>query len=598
LNDIRKAALSTGSKTIYGSYGWRSAVSSRLGPKTVYLGSPSVRLPRPLEGQLSIVKNAPDELQKVMHLIRTLPFIHIRRQMGNNKEYNPICNLYVSTADAKNYRLAYMWAHTMREVDNKAPGPEFTMIHIPEEHQMRQQVLSLPEHNLNICLGSDYMGEDKKGFLRQAMWYADEHNMLGLHSGTKVVKVWDEREQRIKKYGVFMFGLTATGKSTWSCHQLGLDVKKGEGTWVSQDDIVFLKRDGSAYGSEVGFFVKTDAVKELQEAMYNALIDKTALYENVMIKANGEVDFMDEQLCANGRAVINPSKLNVEREGKMVNIMADSIDLANLDELDGLAFAFITRRNSIMSFAQRLTPEQGVMAYLWGESTHSFATQPAKAGESVRIVGTDDFIIGSEARKVNRFCDIVMSLVDKYPGKVHFLQYNTGGVGEIIDEKVVDGVKQKKLIRKVMRVPINLMAALQKGDLRGTNKYEMSILGTKKVVGCENFDLNQYEPHVLYNQEQIDFFLQDLVAGRRKFTEAIAVDGLDPKIKAWAEESYKIAPKKKSSVSVPDSLPELPKDKEKEMDKKLAGEWPAEFSITLPDSSKLRPPKMVSSRFK
>jgi hypothetical protein len=48
-----------------------------------------------------------------------------------------------------------------------------------------------------------------------------------------------------------------------------------------------------------------------------------------------------------------------------------------------------------MPFAQRLTPEQGVMAYLWGESTHSFATVPAKAGESVRIVGMDDFIIGA-----------------------------------------------------------------------------------------------------------------------------------------------------------------------------------------------------------
>jgi len=328
------------------------------------------------------------------------------------------------------------------------------------------------------------------------------------------------------------------------------------------------------------------------------LIDKTALYENVMINDRGEVDFMDEELCPNGRAVIQPSKLNVEREGRMVNIMADSINLPNLDEMDGLAFAFITRRNTIMPFAQRLTPEQGVLAYLWGESTHSFATVPAKAGESVRIVGTDDYIIGSEARKINRFREIVMSLVDKYPGKVHFFQYNTGGVGEIIEEKEVGGVKQKKELRKVTRVPINLMAALQKGDLRGTNKYEMSILGTEKVIGCENFDLHQYEPQVLYDQEQIDYYLQDLVAGRRKFTESIAVDGLDAKIKGWAEESFKIAPKKKSTVSVPDTLLELKEEKEKEDAKKAAGEWPAEFAITLPDSSKLRPPRMVSSRFK
>ena len=38
---------------------------------------------------------------------------------------------------------------------------------------------------------------------------------------------------------------------------------------------------------------------------------------------------------------------------------------------------------------------QAVLAYLWGESSHSFATQPAKAGESVRTVGTDPFIVGT-----------------------------------------------------------------------------------------------------------------------------------------------------------------------------------------------------------
>jgi phosphoenolpyruvate carboxykinase (ATP) len=426
------------------------------------------------------------------------------------------------------------------------------------------------------------------------MWWADEHGMLGLHAGTKIVKVLDAKENKLKKYGVFMFGLTATGKSTWSCHQLDLDGKKGEGTWVAQDDIVFLRNDGSAYGSEVGFFVKTDVDKALQEAMYNALTDKSALLENVMIDAKGNVDFLDENLCANGRAVIDPAKLNVSREGKMVNIMADSIDLPNLDELDGLVFAFITRRNSIMSFAQRLTPEQGVLAYLWGESTHSFATRPEKAGESVRIVGTDDFIVGSTARKVNRFCNIVMSLLEKYPGKVHFYQYNTGGVGEIIEMKEVGGAKQKTLVRKVTRVPINLMAAIQRGDLRGSNVYEKGILGTERIVKCDNWDLEQYEPHKLYNQEQIDFYLQDLVDGRRKFTEEVTEEGLDPKIKSWAEKSFEIAPKQKVRVSMPEEIPPSVEEKEK----KAAAEWPAEFEITLPDTMKIRPPRMIKSRFK
>ena len=264
LKKLRKPSIQTGTRTKFGSYGWRSAISSRIAPRTVYLGSPDVRLPRLTDLHKNIIENAPDELHKVLHLLRTLPFVHLRRQMGNNDEFNPVCNLYVSVADPKNYRIAYMWGNTMRKPD-KTAGPEFIMIHIPEEHQLRQQVLALPEYNLNIALGTDYMGEDKKGFLRQAMWYADEHDMLGLHAGTKLVYIRNAKDGKIKRYGVFLFGLTATGKSTWSCHQLGLDHKRGERTEAVQDDIVFLRRDGSAYGSESGFFVKTDVEKDLQE---------------------------------------------------------------------------------------------------------------------------------------------------------------------------------------------------------------------------------------------------------------------------------------------------------------------------------------------
>ena len=577
LDDLKKPALETGTKTKFGSYGWRSAMSSRLGGKSVYLGSKNVWLPNPTDVQKNIIENTPEQLHKVLYYMRTLPFVHLRRQMGDNKEFNPICNLYMSVADPKNYRIAYMWGNTMFK-PGKRPGPEFIMIHIPEEHQIRQQVLAIPELNLNICLGSDYMGEDKKGFLRQAMWWADEHNMLGLHSGTKTVYVRDVKTNKIKVYGVFLFGLTATGKSTWSCHQLGLDHKQGERTEATQDDIVFLRQDGSAYGSEANFFVKTDVDKNLQEAMYYSLIDKTALYENVMIDSAGNPDFLDERLCANGRAVIRKDRLRIQRGRRLVPIESKTINLPSLEDLDGLIFAFITRRNTIMPFAQRLTPEQGVMAYLWGESTHSFATVPAKAGESVRIVGTDDFIIGSEARKVNRFYNIIMNLVNKYPGKVQFYQYNTGGVGEILNEYMEGSVKKKQLVRKVTRVPIDLMAAIQRGDLRGSNKYQTGIFGTEEVVGCEGWNLDQYNAFNLYSRDQIDKYLSDIVDGRRKFTERIANQGLTPEITKFAEESFRIS---RSSEPKKVFMPDKTKTEE------------AEISVPKSWVSKVRPPRPV-----
>jgi phosphoenolpyruvate carboxykinase (ATP) len=533
MRTLKKKAYKTAVITANGSPLWFSAISSRIAAKTVYLGNgPEIVLPRPSPEQLAIVEKAPDQLHKVLQLVRTMPFVHIRRQMGDNGEFNPICNLYVCVADYKMYRLAYAWACTMGEVERKRPGPEFTMIDIPQEHQLRMQVLVLPEHDINIALGTDYTGECKKGFLRQGMFRADQRGMLGLHAGTKIVKARDRASGKVRTYAVFMFGLTATGKSTWSCHQLGLDPGAGEGTWVSQDDIVWLRRDGSSYGTEQNYYVKTDVTLQMQEAMYRALAHKSALLENVMINGKGEIDFTDERLGENGRGVLDRTQLKVLRNGAMVSICADSINTPSLEEVDGIVFAFITRRNTIMPFAQRLTPAQGVLAYLWGESTHSFATVPAKAGESVRIVGMDDFIIGGQGRKVNAFHDIVMDLVARYPGKVHFFQYNTGGMGEIIDIDKATG--KKKLVRKVQRVPIDLMAALQRGDLRGSNEYARGRLGTEYVVRCEGVDLSAYDAAGFYSEAQIEAYVADLVDGRRKFTEEIAEQGLRKDIRELA----------------------------------------------------------------
>ncbi len=552
LEDLREPAIRTGTRTKYGSYGWRSAVSSRIAPKTVYLGSEEVRLPKLTDVQRSIVAKAPEELHKVLHLIRTLPFVHLRRQMGDNESYNPVCNLYVSVEDQKNYRIAYMWGNTMFK-PGKRPGPEFTMIHIPEEHALRQQVLALPELGINIALGTDYMGEDKKGFLRQAMWSADKLGMLGLHSGTKTVTV-KAVDGSLKTYGVFMFGLTATGKSTWSTHSLGLDYEAGEGTAVIQDDIVFLRRDGSALGSEDGFFVKTDVDRELQEALYNALTHRSALFENVMIDADGNVDFTDETLCANGRAVMQRSELKIKVGRKLRRISSKSVNLPPLDELDGVVFAFITRRNTIMPFSQELTPEQGVLAYLWGESTHSYASQPLKAGESVRMVGTDPFIVGSRGAKVNKFYDIVMDLVARYPDKVRFMQYNTGGIGEIIETYEEGGVKKKREVRKVKRVPLDIMAAIQRGDLKGTNTYEPGIFGTGSVVAAEGRSLDEFDPRNYYSQQEIDEYLTAIVEGREKYTAEIAEEGLREEVLRAAERSFEIAPRRRDRVAVPPAV--------------------------------------------
>jgi phosphoenolpyruvate carboxykinase (ATP) len=599
---LRKHAVEHGYKLANGGYRWSSAVSSRMAQKTVMLGSEPVQLPRLNDAQVKIINDAPDELHKVLHCLRTMPFVHIRRQMGDNAEFNPVCDMYTSVADPKNIRIAYCWANTMRDYRKRSPGPNFTMIHIPDEHSLRMQVLSLPEHNLNLALGTDYTGEQKKGMLRQGMYRADLAGMLGLHAGTKLVVARDARDGKLKKYAVFMFGLTATGKSTWSCHDLHMDWRDGEETFVVQDDIVFLKRDGSSYGSEQNFYVKTDCRKELQEAMYWALTDKSALLENVMINAAGEPDFLDERLGENGRAVVFRNKLRVDRGGKLKGIAYESINTPSLEELDGIVFAFITRRNTMMAFGHELTPEQGVLAYLFGESTHSFATRPELAGESTRIVGMDDFIVGPQGRKVNTFYDIVMDLCARYPGKVRFFQYNTGGMGEIIKVENVGGKPVRKLIRKVDRVPLNLMAALQRGHLRGTNKHQKGLFGTSEVVECVGADVKAMNPRNFYSQAEIEEYLRDIIEGRRRHVEQITKEGLRPEIVKLAEQSFEECGgggAKKAQVAIPADVTNPPEAKKREM--------PAEERVVLPPSPAAspwltswepRPPRSSGSRWK
>jgi phosphoenolpyruvate carboxykinase (ATP) len=150
------------------------------------------------------------------------------------------------------------------------------------------------------------------------------------------------------------------------------------------------------------------------------------------------------------------------------------------------------------------------------------------------------FIVGPRAKKINRFYEIIMTLVSNYPEKLKFMQYNTGGLGEIIETHEENGQKKKRLVRKVSRVPINLMAQIQRGDLRETNHYERGLLGTKEIRLCEGKSLDEYALRNFYTEEQIQHYIKDLVAGRRKFTEEVSSEGLREEILYATERSFRI----------------------------------------------------------
>jgi phosphoenolpyruvate carboxykinase (ATP) len=130
----------------------------------------------------------------------------------------------------------------------------------------------------------------------------------GLHAGSKLITARTP-DGKLKRYGVLLLGLTATGKTTHSAHTHYLD-RPGEEVKLVQDDVVFWKDDGSALGSESGLFIKTDSLEDgSQPVLYEAAKSPQTVFENVMVDYLGRVYMSDETLTGNGRAVVRREDL-------------------------------------------------------------------------------------------------------------------------------------------------------------------------------------------------------------------------------------------------------------------------------------------------
>ncbi|MDI6691187.1 MAG: phosphoenolpyruvate carboxykinase (ATP), partial [Candidatus Bathyarchaeota archaeon] len=205
--------------------------------------------------QREILKNAPKTVELVHKYVKLAPLVCVERTMGDNPYFNPHCTLYVSVHRKEMIRLAYMVGQTLFPLREGAPGPKLYLLYVPEWQEKDRQILVFPEIGVTYVLGSDYYGEAKKGFLRMAMWTAKQEGMLGVHAGAKIVRARD-KTGRIRRYSMILFGLSATGKTTHACHNHGL-LDDEEGQEIVQDDVIFIRPDGSALGSERGFYLKT-----------------------------------------------------------------------------------------------------------------------------------------------------------------------------------------------------------------------------------------------------------------------------------------------------------------------------------------------------
>jgi len=407
-------------------------------------------------------------VHRVLGYLRTKEMIRLDRVMCHTLGFKRNCRLYV-TADYP--RLPLMWGNTL--FPPEGGEPDFITISVPEWPE--KKTLVFPESGQTLCLGSDYKGEIKKAMLRQVMYWAKTEGNLGLHAASKIIRVF--KGNKLVDKGFLLFGLSGTGKTSLSCHSHWL--RAPERVVIRQDDVVILRSDGSAIGTEESFYLKTDGLESgSQPLLYAAAISPRAILENVSVNPEtGKVDFFDTTLTSNGRAMV---------KRRDIAFTDNEIDLGKVDFV-----VFINRRYDILPPVVHLTPEWAAAAFMLGESVETSAGDPAEAGKSRRVVGTNPFIVGSKDEEGNIFLNIMRNNPD-----IQCFILNTGKVGGTDRGRKITVKDSVKIMEMIARNKI----VWKKDKFWG---YEVPV----QIPGLDlrQFDLNNYYP-----EEQVQVLSADL----------------------------------------------------------------------------------------
>ncbi len=393
------------------------------------------------------------------------------RIVGRHPETAFCCRLYVPREYG---RIALAWAKLLEPAPD-GREPDFETLQLPDYDDTRIRVDV--DAGVTYVLGSDYTGEAKKSFLRLFMYRAKQQGGLGLHAGSKRVCVADEDGDDLREVGQAFLGLSATGKSTLTSHGCWLD--HPERAEMLQDDVCALLPDGTVTGSEGGgLYIKTIGLDaDEQPGLHHAATQEHAVLENVTVDDDGTVDFHDDTLTSNGRAIVLRDDLPSA---------SDDIDLPNVDQV------FFITRNPVMPPVARLSPEQAAAAFMLGESIQTSAGNPDEAGEAIRVVGTNPFIVGSEGEEGNRFFDLVDA------NDVDCFVINTGHLG---DEAKDVGVEES----------VCILTEVARGSIDWRRD---DVLGLEIPEAVPNMDIDEFYP-----PDHVDNYAGELAAVRAERQE-------------------------------------------------------------------------------
>ena len=483
--ELRALARSGEKTTEYGSPVYSTRIKSRSAKKT-YIVADGVSvgvMQQPIEAARALEK-----IREVQETLAGMDLIQVDRRMGMSHEVPLHCRLFVPKEYA---RIAYMW-HNMLFPSKSTQEPDFISVYVPDWPETL--IFCDVRYGFTYILGTDYPGEAKKSMLRQAMYWVKRCGGLGLHAGSKILRVLGP-DGELRDVGFLLFGLSGTGKTTLTLHDHGLT--EPEKAIIKQDDVVLLARDGRAFGTEDGFYIKTEGLEPSQTVLWGAATHPTAAYENIKVDAQGKVDFLDTSLTSNGRGVVLR---------RYIRGTGDGIDLEKANKI-----VFITRRNDVVPVCARLTSEQAAAYFMLGESIETSAGDPSKAGQAKREVGTNPFIVGPEAEEGNR----VLQILRENPDMQAYI-LNTGSIGARA------GSAGDKI---TIKVSTEIMKQIAKEGIRWTRDPDWGYEVPAEVPGI---DLARYDPRRHYSAEEYEALVDKLRGERREWLTRFP--GLDPVI--------------------------------------------------------------------
>jgi len=154
---------------------------------------------------------------------------------------------------------------------------------------------------------------------------------------------------------------------------------------------------------------------------------------------------------------------------------------------------FFITRNPLMAPVARLSDAQAAAAFMLGESVQTSAGDPEKAGQRVRVVGTNPFIVGPEGEEGNRFYELVSD------NDCSCFLINTGHVGPA---KADIGVRES----------VGILTSIARGDVEWEHDEALDLELPTDVPGL---DLDAFYPPDHY--EDFEAALGTLRAERREY---------------------------------------------------------------------------------